>query len=359
MISGGHDVWQECSANEKKPSKHMLTFPKHRYQGFANKLRQLREKCEEEVDYKDGFDSILEELYTKPELVEEIMTHNHTVDQFFDVLKLMAPRYMRLVQKYYHLDGTARTKDKKDDDNHWKSDSRFWTDPLVTPLPNVTKLKIYCSKNRPNNSIFFYSLYSSVWLYQRSDDRMVITRLILSSIDYSCFFFFLFSGYSYGFYSHTDYCSSALLLFNTSHTNSTADLKSGVYLGPGDATVPLVSLGHMCAGPWKHTESFHNPGHVKTIIREYIHKTTTFDILTTRLEDALRGGEYAVTHVEILGNRDFLTDLLMIVSKPIAGVKDHPSILNDSDVNQDQIYSNIRDISQRIMKRSENRTKSE
>ncbi len=167
--------------------------------------------------------------------------------------------------------------------------------------------------------------------------------------DYLC----SFSGYSYGFYSKTDYCSSALLLFNTSHNAPSSNLKSGVFLGPGDATVPLVSLGHMCAGPWKTPGSYHNPGHIQTIIREYIHKTTTFDILTTHLEDALRGGEYAVTHVELLGNRDFLTDLLIIVSKPIYTTNQGKLTVNDSNINQDKIYSNIRQMSDRIMKRHE------
>jgi len=106
----------------------------------------------------------------------------------------------------------------------------------------------------------------------------------------------------------------------------------------------------MCAGPWKTFGEYHNPGHVQTIIREYIHKTTTFDILTTRLEDALRGGEYAVTHVEILGNREFLTDLLIIVSKPIFTTNQSQLIVNDDNINQDRIYSNIREISKRIMK---------
>jgi hypothetical protein len=173
------------------------------------------------------------------------------------------------------------------------------------------------------------------------------------------FLFVDISGYSYGFDSHTDYCSSALLLFNTSHTDATVSLKSGVYLGPGDATVPLVSLGHMCAGPWKQIGSFHNPGQVRTVIREYVHKTTTFDILSTRLEDALRGGEYAVTHVEILGNRDFLTDLLMIVSKASISPTRSSSMMKTIDINQDQIYSNIREISQRIMKRNQDRTQSQ
>ena len=128
----------------------MLTFPKDRYKDFANKLRELRAKCEEETDYTGGFDSILEELYAKPELVEEIMTHNHTVEEFYDVLKIMAPRYMKLVNQFYHLDGTKRTKREDPAANKWKSDSRFWTDPLATPLPNVTKFKIYCSELSTN-----------------------------------------------------------------------------------------------------------------------------------------------------------------------------------------------------------------
>jgi hypothetical protein len=106
----------------------------------------------------------------------------------------------------------------------------------------------------------------------------------------------------------------------------------------------------MCAGPWKESGSFHNPGQVKIIIREYIHKNTTFDLLTTRLEDAVRGGEYAVTHVELLGNRDFLTDLLIIVSKPISGTNQSQLVVNDDNINEDTIHSNIRQISKRIMK---------
>ena len=124
----------------------MLTFPKDRYKGFGKKLRELRAKCEEETDYTGGFDSILEELYAKPDLVEEIMTHNHTVEEFYDVLKIMAPRYMKLVNQFYHLDGTKRTKREDPAANKWKSDSRYWTDPLATPLPNVTNFKIYCSE---------------------------------------------------------------------------------------------------------------------------------------------------------------------------------------------------------------------
>ncbi|CAF2701193.1 unnamed protein product [Rotaria sp. Silwood2] len=311
---GGSDVWKECHGTEKNTFKHMLTFPKGRYKNFANQLRKLRETCEEEIDYDHGFDAILEEIYAKPELVEDILTNNHTVEQFYDVLKIMAPRYMNLVNKYYHLDDTIDTDKNENKKNKWKSDSRYWTDPLSTPLPNVTNLKIYC-------------------MYGYAQEPMT-----------EC-------GYSYGFYSHSDHCSSALLLFNTSHTDPSARIKSGVFLGPGDATVPLVSLGHMCAGPWKQSGSYHNPGHVQSIIREYVHKTTTFDILTTRIEDALRGGEYAVTHVEILGNRDFLTDLLIIVSKPIIGTNQSQLIINDKNINEDQIYSNIRQISDRIMKR--------
>ncbi len=164
---GGNDVWEESYGTEKYPFKNMLTFTKDIYKDFANKLRKLRKKCEEEIDYKHGFDSILEEIYAKPELVEEIMTNNHTVEQFYDVLKIIAPRYMSLVEKYYDFDGTIPT-------NKWKSDPRYWTNPLSTPLPNVTNLKIYCSKVffiiiillniKYDYDTFFFPSFS-VWLY--------------------------------------------------------------------------------------------------------------------------------------------------------------------------------------------------
>jgi hypothetical protein len=146
FVIGGSEVWKECYGTEKDPMKHMLTFPNGRYKGFAQKLRDLRVKCGEEVDYDHEFDAVLEEIYAKPELVEEIMTRNHTVEEFYDVLKIIAPRYMGLVNKFYNLDGTARTTGNEDKTNKWKTDSRYWTDPLSTPLPNVTNLKIYCSE---------------------------------------------------------------------------------------------------------------------------------------------------------------------------------------------------------------------
>ena len=140
---GGNSVWRECYGTEKKTFEHMLTFPKDRYKDFADKVRKLRETCEEEIDYDHGFDSILEEVYAKPELIEEIMTNNHTTEQIFDVLTIIAPRYMSLVDQYYNLE-TAERIDKNF--KKWKSDPRYWTDPLSTPLPNVTNLKIYCSE---------------------------------------------------------------------------------------------------------------------------------------------------------------------------------------------------------------------
>jgi len=164
---GGSDVWEECRGSPKEPLKHMLTFPKDIYKNFANELLKLREKCEEEVDYEHGFDGVLEEIYAKPELVEKIMTSNHTVEQFYDVLKTIAPRYMGLVDKYYHLDGTIRMNKQEDQTNKWKTDSRYWTDPFSTPLPNVTNLKIYCSKieGSPLNSNIHSLILSFLLVY--------------------------------------------------------------------------------------------------------------------------------------------------------------------------------------------------
>ncbi len=108
-----------------------------------------------------------------------------------------------------------------------------------------------------------------------------------------------------------------MFLFNTSRTVAFARLKSGVYLDLGDGTVLLVSLGHMCTSSWKQNGDFYDLVQIQSIVRQYVHTTTSFDILITCFQDALRSAKYAVTHVKILGTHEFGNDLLMIVSKSI------------------------------------------
>ncbi|WIA16398.1 hypothetical protein OEZ85_013090 [Tetradesmus obliquus] len=91
-------------------------------------------------------------------------------------------------------------------------------------------------------------------------------------------------------------------------------LESGVQLSPdGDGTVPLLSLGALCAGGWRTRRL--NPAGLQVVLLEYPNKPGPV------LKDT-RGGPGASTHVEILGNEGMLNDLLRIVSGNGEGMAD-------------------------------------
>ncbi len=123
----------------------MLTLPINHYKNFAKVLTELRKTCDTNGGSENGLDTVLDEFYGNPDLIEQIMSKNHTSDELYDVLKILAPRYMKLVDQYYQLGDIYSNLRGENNTNNWKSDPRHWIDPLATPLPNATRLKIYCS----------------------------------------------------------------------------------------------------------------------------------------------------------------------------------------------------------------------
>merc|ERR1719247_470202 len=78
----------------------------------------------------------------------------------------------------------------------------------------------------------------------------------------------------------------------------------------GDGTVPLLSLGYMCRDGWRSPvlQPIFNPSGMRTVVREYAHNESLRDALDPR------GGEWSVRHVEIIGHRELLADVLHIAA---------------------------------------------
>ena len=93
------------------------------------------------------------------------------------------------------------------------------------------------------------------------------------------------------------------LRLNATAHNPEKQLQYGVYLGDGDGTVPLMSLGYMCNKGWR-TKKY-NPAGMRVVTREYKHNPVHF------LKD-MRGGPFSADHVDILLNEDMLADLVTI-----------------------------------------------
>lgn len=78
---------------------------------------------------------------------------------------------------------------------------------------------------------------------------------------------------------------------------------AGVTVTDGDSTVPLMSLGWHCRQGWKGDAL--NPAGAAVTTREYPHSHAPF---------TLQGGGGSSAHVDILGNQDFILDLLRLAA---------------------------------------------
>eukprot|EP00892_Ulva_mutabilis_P006675 jgi/Ulvmu1/437/UM001_0444.1 len=179
-------------------------------------------------------------------------------------------------------------------------------DPLATPLPAAPGLRLYCGYGHgiATERAYHYRHSPVLCEEEQCPAGMLETDL-----------------------SNTQIAAGKAWNINQEANNSTRAQEHGVVFGDGDGTVPLVSLGYACAGPWRTPKL--NPGGVKVVLREYE------DASKITMSDP-RGGPLASAHVEVLGNRDFLTDLL------------HAAAGWHEEVDTDAVQSPIRDITARI-----------
>jgi phospholipid:diacylglycerol acyltransferase len=119
-------------------------------------------------------------------------------------------------------------------------------------------------------------------------------------------------------------------ILDTSVEDAENGIVHGIKYADGDGSVPLLSLGYMCAGPWRNKNSGLNPSGAKVIIREYEHRPEF------TVDDPMRKGPRSGEHVDILGHVDMMEDLLRIVT-------DH-----EVDTLGDKILSDIFGIVKRI-----------
>ncbi|KAL3670753.1 hypothetical protein V7S43_003941 [Phytophthora oleae] len=149
---------------------------------------------------------------------------------------------------------------------------KYWTNPLEAALPKAPSLKVFC----------FYGVGKPV-------ER----------------------GYSYGENPPQEDNVTvngqrvAPYVFNTD-IQDLPYIKDGIRYTDGDGTIPLVSLGLMCASGWRTGK--YNPGGVDVRVREYRHNPVSM------LFDA-RGGPETADHVDIMGNHGLIRDVLLVAAR--------------------------------------------
>ena len=150
-----------------------------------------------------------------------------------------------------------------------------WVDPLISPLPKISRMIMWA-------------------VYGVGIPTEIGYNYTLSSVDTDN------KGYK----------------INTTHSDG-SEVVNGVQLSNGDGTVPLQSLGFVPAITWK-TKKF-NPGNITVHVRELVHGDT-YSVLGR----ASSVGGSSVDHVDIMGNREVIRDVLQL-----ALGKDHePPVAN-------------------------------
>jgi len=100
------------------------------------------------------------------------------------------------------------------------------------------------------------------------------------------------------------------------NVNARPKIVNGVLITDGDGTVPLMSLGYMCARGWRSRRLGYNPSGSAMRTREYRGEEATVPGMR---------GSHSADHVDIMGNVELIADVLTIVSGEGDGVGDQVS----------------------------------
>jgi phospholipid:diacylglycerol acyltransferase len=125
--------------------------------------------------------------------------------------------------------------------------------------------------------------------------------------------------------------SEPAIIIDAAYKSSRTNTTFGIRYSDGDGSVPLLSLGYICADAWQRPETRLNPSRTAVYTREYIHKAEF------QVDDPMRGGPASCDHVDILGNAAMIEDFIKVATGFEVGT-----------VEQDNIVSKIRDIAAAI-----------
>lgn len=182
------------------------------------------------------------------------------------------------------------------------SSSKAWHDPSRTPLPYVPNVRIYC----------FYGMgieTERAYYYKRNKEEHNSDDLAATPPT----------------------TAEPPAVLNADVVSEKQHVEYGIKKCDGDGSVPLLSLGYICADAWMRKDSGLNPSGAKVVTREYKHRAEFW------VDDPMRGGPASADHVDILGNREMMEDFLRVVTG-----------FEASTVNENRIWSDIEKISKQI-----------
>lgn len=140
-----------------------------------------------------------------------------------------------------------------------KLKNRVWYDVTRSPLPYAPNLNIYClyGTGLPTERAYFYKRN---WAEINSGE------------------------------TSTKNITEPVAIIDTDFSDKDRNISYGIKYTDGDGSVPLLSLGYVCADAWKRQDSGLNPSKAKVYTREYRHKSEFI------ADDPMRGGPASSDH---------------------------------------------------------------
>ncbi|KAI9330807.1 Lecithin:cholesterol acyltransferase-domain-containing protein [Pilaira anomala] len=230
---------------------------------------------------------------------QDPLIRNYTVTESIDLLlKNSDPNFNRHLHDSYSFGVTTNKNQLKANDE----DPTKWGNPLESRLPNAPDMKVYCFYGV--GTLTERSYYYAVADEELEEDCVDNTNVTGCTHESKREHLLDVTGIE------TPIPEKHHSLYIDANVNDPIQrIETGIRFSDGDGTVPLLSLGYMCApsGGWQKHADLYNPGRSPIIPREYQN-----EVSPSKLD--VRGGYKASDHIDILGNWEMTLDLLQIVS---------------------------------------------
>ncbi|ORE11300.1 LACT-domain-containing protein [Rhizopus microsporus var. microsporus] len=259
LLSGGEAIWGTKDSAPDDDEEEI-------YQSFGNMISF--------VPRPEGFNENSTDI---PSSSRDPLIRNYTVDESLELLiKSTDVNFGKHLYANYSFGITTSQKQLKLNDR----DPTKWSNPLESRLPNAPNMKIYCfyGIDVPTERSYYYAVMddhadhdctypdnTTACTADQTPPKATVTETV----------------------SAPHPARTPLLHIDATVSNPVQRIETGIRFSDGDGTVPLLSLGYMCApsGGWRKYADLYNPGHSPVVLREYKHELDILMIVSGQADN--------------------------------------------------------------------------
>jgi len=210
----------------------------------------------------------LNQTNISPTLRNFLARQDFSLESVIDLVTDLSHGLFEGTKNLANADMFSLYSEKKNRPTAHRNHEKAWHDPSQTPLPHAPNMKIYClyGVGKPTERAYYYKLN-----HAESKDGGAPSSNNASNDTHAQ-------------QQHMLNIPPFILDSDVSQANPDFHVETGVKYSDGDGSVPLLSLGYLCADAWTRPSSGLNPSRASVYTREYAHKAEF------TVEDPMRSG---------------------------------------------------------------------